>query len=92
MRQAQKKTVAALKSRYGLLPLEFMLEVMNNEKLTLDFRCAMAGAAAPYLHPKLKAMEIDAPAGPGQPGLDLTKLTDEELDQLEQIMTRQMEP
>ena len=96
MRQARKKTVAnghgrevnALRSRYGLLPLEHMLKVINNDKLPMKLRCFMAEAAAPYLHPKLRAIEIDDGAGPEQPGLDLTKLTDEDLDQLHQIVTK----
>jgi hypothetical protein len=96
MRQAQKKTVAndlgrevhAFKSRYGIQPLEFMLKTINNNKLPIELRCAMAEAAAPYLHPKLRAMEIDDVAGPKQPGLDLTKLTDEDLHQLDRIVSK----
>src|ERR1700733_8390342 len=98
MRQAQKKTVAnghgrgvsALKSRYGLQPLEHMLKVINNDKLPMKLRCFMAEAAAPYLHPKLRAVEIDDVAGPEQPSLDLTKVTREDLVQLDQILTKYM--
>ena len=96
MRQAQRQTVAddygreirALKSRYKVQPLGFMLEVINSDTLPMEFRCAMAEAAAPYLHPKLRAMEIDDVAGSAQPGLDLTKFSDEDLDQLEKIVTK----
>jgi hypothetical protein len=95
MRQPQKKTandhgreVRSLKSRFKVQPLEHMLQVLNNDKLPMQLRCAMAEAAAPYLHPKLRAIEIDDVAGPEQPSLDLTKLTDEDLDQLHQIVTK----
>jgi hypothetical protein len=98
MRPPQKKTVAnglgrevnSLKSRYRLQPLEHMLKVLNNDKLPMQLRCYMAEAAAPYLHPKLRAIEPDDVAGPKQPGLDLTKLSDEDLKQLHQIVTKYM--
>ena len=59
MRQPPKKPVAndygrevrSLKSRFKVQPLGYMLEVINNDKLPIEFRCAMAEAAAPYLHP-----------------------------------------
>ena len=96
MRQAQKKTVAndhgrevrSFESRFKLKPLEFMLEVVNNDQLPMELRCAMAAESAPYLHAKLKAMDSDGVAGPAQPGLDLTKLSDEDLAQLDRIVTK----
>jgi hypothetical protein len=96
MRQAQKKTVAndhgrevrSFKSRFKPQPLEYMLQIINNDRLPMELRCAMAAEAAPYLHPKLKAIEIAAIADPEQPGLDLTKVSDEDLDQLDRIVTK----
>jgi hypothetical protein len=96
MRQPQKKTVAkdhsrevhALRSRYGVQPLEFMLMTINNDKLPIELRCAMAVAAAPYLHPKLKAREIDDVATPEQGGLDISKVSDEDLHQLDRIFMK----
>ncbi len=37
----------------GLTPLEFMLNVLRDEKLAFKERYAAAVDAAPYLHPKL---------------------------------------
>lgn len=34
----------------GQTPLEFMLDVMRDDEATMEFRCDMAKAAAPYLH------------------------------------------
>jgi hypothetical protein len=100
MRIAQKKTVANVhgrevqwfRSHYRLLPLEHMLNVMNNDKLPMPLRCAMAAAAAPFLHPKFRATAIDDVGGAEAPGLDLTKFTDEELEQLAHLMAKYKEP
>jgi hypothetical protein len=94
MRKTQKKTaqgreVNAFRSRYGVLPLEYMLKVLNNDKLPMRLRCNMAEAAAPFLHQKLKAIAIDDDVGgPKKHNLDLTKLSKEELDELDQILAK----
>ena len=41
----------------GTLPLDYMLSVMRDTGADLKRRDAMAMAAAPYLHPKLSAVE-----------------------------------
>jgi len=41
----------------GILPLDYMLRVMRDDKAEPKRRDAMAVAAAPYLHPKLSAVE-----------------------------------
>jgi len=49
----------------GEMPLDFMLRTMRNEKVDFAYRCDMAKAAAPYLHPKLAVQEIEhTPRGP----------------------------
>ena len=100
MRKSKTKTVAidpnrklgALRSRYSVNPLEYMLKVINNDKLPLQLRCEMAKAAAPFVHQKLAPISIDAITRPEEKNLeaslDLSKLTDEELEQLEQIMSK----
>ncbi|WP_245421899.1 hypothetical protein [Rhodoplanes serenus] len=66
----------------GLTPLEFMLGVMRDEKETRDVRLDAAKSAAPYVHPKLASVNHR-----GQIGVyDLTKATDEQLDQIEAIL------
>jgi hypothetical protein len=41
----------------GILPLDYMLQVMRDTTVDPKRRDAMAMAAAPYLHPKLSAVE-----------------------------------
>jgi hypothetical protein len=47
----------------GILPLDYMLSVMRDANAEPKRRDAMAIAAAPYLHPKLSAVE----AKPNEP-------------------------
>lgn len=65
----------------GILPLDYMLAVMRNAKADSERRDAMARSAAPYLHPRLATVEYRTPS------LDLTLLTDEELEFLSKIYT-----
>jgi hypothetical protein len=96
VRKTQKKTVAndhgrevnSFRSRYRVQPLEHMLKVINNDKLPMQLRCDMAEAAAPFLHQKLRAIPIDDVGGPEEHSPDLSKLTDVELEQLEQIQAK----
>lgn len=41
----------------GLTPLDYMLTVLRDETIAVDRRDDMAKAAAPYVHPKLAAVE-----------------------------------
>ena len=41
----------------GVSPLEFMLGVMRDESLPTDARFEAAKASAPYVHPRLNAVE-----------------------------------
>ena len=54
-KRTQEATVAILAS--GLTPLEYMLGVMRDPDIAADRRDDMAKAAAPYVHPKLAAIE-----------------------------------
>lgn len=57
---AQNKVNGALREKLnagGILPLEFMLQVMRDAHQDLAVRLEMAKAAAPYLHPRLQAIE-----------------------------------
>lgn len=42
----------------GMLPLEYMLKVMRDDKANIERRDDMAKAAAPYLHPKFNSVSI----------------------------------
>ena len=51
----------------GVLPLDYMLSVMRDPATDHKRRDAMAMAAAPYLHPKLSAIDAKlSPAAPDQ--------------------------
>lgn len=41
----------------GLTPLDYMLGIMRDEEKPADMRFEAAKAAAPYVHPKLAAVE-----------------------------------
>jgi hypothetical protein len=55
----------------GILPLDYMLSVMRDADADPKRRDAMAIAAAPYLHPKLSAVEPkpEKPAGAEEHGI-----------------------
>jgi hypothetical protein len=44
----------------GITPLEFMLQIMRNEAGEPETRFEAAKAAAPYVHPRLSAVDVDA--------------------------------
>jgi hypothetical protein len=53
----------------GILPLDYMLDVMRDPAADDKRRDAMAMAAAPYLHPKLSPTEkSDGPLASGRAG------------------------
>jgi hypothetical protein len=56
----------------GILPLDYMLSVMRDPANDHKRRDAMAMAAAPYLHPRLTA--IDAKLSPAAPAPSPEKL------------------
>jgi hypothetical protein len=47
----------------GLTPLEYMLSVMRDEKATREMRLDASRYAAPYVHPRLNAIEHSGPKG-----------------------------
>ncbi|MDR7035261.1 hypothetical protein [Mesorhizobium sp. BE184] len=62
-----------------------MLKVMRNPKATDQRRDDMAKAAAPYVHPKLASMQHTGRNGGPIQTVDLTRLSGDELAQLEDI-------
>jgi hypothetical protein len=48
---------AAAVAASGLTPMEFMLQTMRDPGQPLDIRLDAAKSAAPYVHPKLSAVE-----------------------------------
>jgi hypothetical protein len=62
---ATRKTreIADQAASEGVTPLEFMLGIMRDEAKPFPDRMDMAKAAAPYVHPKLAAVELGGPDG-----------------------------
>lgn len=65
------RAIADKAASEGITPLEFMLEIMRKEELSPDadpaqilahqaMRFEAAKAAAPYIHPKLSSVEMNA--------------------------------
>lgn len=69
----------------GKTPLQYMLDVMRDEAADKSRRDDMAKAAAPYVHPKLANMQHTGRNGGPIQSVDLTKLSGDQLDQLESI-------
>ena len=55
----RSQEVAAEITATGKLPLAYMLDVMRDETADTQRRDEMARAAAPYVHPRLSAIEGD---------------------------------
>ena len=58
----------------GILPLDYMLQIMRDDKADPKRRDAMAIAAAPYLHSKMSSVEPkpEKPAGAEDYGIRVT--------------------
>ncbi|MFZ5667950.1 MAG: hypothetical protein ACOY4K_00500 [Pseudomonadota bacterium] len=56
------REIADKAAEAGVTPLEFMLQVMRDEDATRAERLDMAKAAAPYIHPRLSAVEAKVDA------------------------------
>ena len=56
----------------GLTPLDYMMAIMRDEQRPDEERFEAAKAAAPYVHPKLAAVQLE-----GQVGLTFEDMLDE---------------
>lgn len=60
----------ALVAASGITPLDFMLTIMRDPAQPIELQKEMAKAAAPYVHPRLSAVEQSGPeGGPVQPNI-----------------------
>lgn len=87
---ATKRTreIADRAAEEGITPLEYMLKIMRDESQHEDERVQIARdalrfeaakAAAPYMHPRLAAVEHSGPNGGPIEHRSLDEMTDEEL-------------
>lgn len=53
----RSREIAEKAAKRGITPLEYMLKVMRNGKAPAERRDDMAKAAAPYIHPRLNAIQ-----------------------------------
>lgn len=83
-----KHEVLTYRAKYDCLPLDYMLKILNEEKETDERRMWAAEHAAPYLHAKLASIEVTSSGETVKHPVDLTKLTDKELDQLETLVNK----
>lgn len=60
--KASVKREAEIKAS-GLVPLDYMLKVLRDEKAPKEDRMWAATSAAPYVHPKLSAIEHTGTGG-----------------------------
>ncbi len=75
----------SLRQRFAIMPLDYLLGVLNNAKESKRMRFEAAKAAAPFVHPRLAAIQVTAKR---RYALDVTKLTEDELAMLERIMLK----
>lgn len=54
---AARKALIEEASKEGLTPLEYLLQVLRNPNERQDVRLDAAKSAAPYMHPRLAAVE-----------------------------------
>ncbi len=64
--QQQAKTIVQAAKEAGITPLDYMLKVMRDPETPPQRRDEMAKACAPYVHPKLAAVDPDTGKPPEQ--------------------------
>ena len=86
------KGAASLKTREianravaeGITPLEYLLLVMRDENASPPSRLEAAKSAAPYVHPRLSAVDVSSKDGTMTPkaALDVSKLSSQTLAEI----------
>ena len=69
----------------GMTPLDYLVSVYRDETATRPERLEAAAKAAPYVHPRLSAIEYTAPAEPEE-DVDLSELDKEDRDALRKML------
>ena len=73
----------------GMTPLDYLVSVYRDETASRPERLEAAAKAAPYVHPRLSAIEYTAPAEP-EVDVDLSELDPEEREQLRKMLERRV--
>ena len=79
----------------GMMPLDYLLGIMRDDDQDARWRLDAAKAAAPYCHARLSATEVSGPSGgpvsmQTTNKLDISGMTDDELDVLERALRKTM--
>lgn len=69
----------------GKTPLEYLVSIYQDEEQPERMRLEAARSAAPYVHPKLSAVDMDL----GRDNRTVEEMSDEELNNLIQSLTEQ---
>ena len=77
----------------GMMPLDYLLTIMRDDEKDGRSRLDAAKAAAPYCHARLSSTELSGPNGSAvtvrtTQRLDISDLSDEELDILERELRK----
>jgi hypothetical protein len=77
----------------GMMPLDYLLGIMRDEDQDARWRLDAAKAAAPYCHARLSSTELSGPNGSAvevrtTQKLDVSNLSEEELDVLESALRK----
>nr|WP_107341713.1 hypothetical protein [Agrobacterium pusense] len=86
-RTVRTTKVAEREHQNGITPLEVMLKAMRAhvDKNDLDAAASIAKDAAPYMHAKLASVQHSGPKGGPIQTVDLTNVSEEQLNALEAI-------
>ena len=76
-----------------MMPLDYLLGIMRDEKQDARCRLDAAKAVAPYCHARISSIELSGPSGgpvsvQATQKLDISELNDEELDILERALQK----
>jgi len=72
-------SIRRTKAAGQLLPLDFLIQTMNNSDIDFRDRMAAAIAAAPYVHPKLSSVKVSGEL------VDSTQMTKDVSDALKSL-------
>lgn len=83
----------SLRERFPLMPLEYLLGIFNEIdpktgkpcKYLIDFKIQAAARAAPFIHPKLSNINLQARQ---KYSVDVDKLNDDELVEFERLLVK----
>jgi hypothetical protein len=81
----------SLRQKYPSWPLDFLMQVQHDQRVTLELRLYAAKSAAPYCHRKLAPLAVEEKPE-RRYSADLDKLDDDELVQFERLLMKSQVP